>query len=371
MKMKAALYYAPGDIRIEEVPYPKCTPEGAVVKVSACGVCTVMDVDAWIRWQREGKGVGMARGHEWSGEIVEIGSKVTDFKVGDRIFQNPVFRPCYRCQYCFERDYWRCINWTEGLAQRAIHGGFAEYIWIPFITNESAAKMPNELSWNDLAMIEPLYLAVGLARKARPGEVALVIGQELMGLATVAKLKERNVKIIAGDVSKKRLEAAGEVGADVLIDSINEDVVSVVMKETKGKGADVVIIIDTRPAALMQAISSVRRAGTIWLAGFYYSPFKVRADVGPSEGGMTSWIGPGTGYTDPSVGFDPALLHMQVAWGSLGPRVPRWLEAAELIQSGKITAEKHVTSAFPLDKTKEAFDLTTNDHDQIKVMVEM
>ena len=61
MKMKAALYYAPGDIRIEEVPIPKCTPEGAVVKVGACGVCSVMDVDAWIRWQREGKGVGMAR----------------------------------------------------------------------------------------------------------------------------------------------------------------------------------------------------------------------------------------------------------------------------------------------------------------------
>jgi threonine dehydrogenase-like Zn-dependent dehydrogenase len=192
-----------------------------------------------------------------------------------------------------------------------------------------------------------------------------------MGLGTVAKLKERNVKVITSDVSKKRLQAAGELGADVLIDSVNQDVVSVVMKETKGNGADVVILIDTRPVGLMQAFASVRRAGTIWLAGYYYSPFKVRADIGPSEGGMTSWIGPGVGYTDPSIGFDPALLHMQIAWGSLGPRVPRWLEAAELIQSGKITAKKHVTKAFPLAKTKEAFDLTTNDHDQIKVVVEM
>jgi threonine dehydrogenase-like Zn-dependent dehydrogenase len=369
--MKAAIYYAPGDIRVEEVPYPKCTPEGAIVKVGACGVCHVMDVDAWIRWQRGGEGPGLARGHEWSGEIVEVGSKMKAFKVGDRIFQNPVFKPCHRCNYCYEEDYWRCVNWREGLAQRAIHGGFAEYVAIPFVTNESAAKMPNNLSWRDLSMIEPLYLAIGLARKARAGETAVVIGQELMGLGTVAKLKERNVKVITSDVSKRRLKAAEEVGADVLIDSINEDVLSVVMKETKGKGADVVIVIDTRPIALMQAIGAVRRAGTIWLAGYYYSPFKVRADVGPSEGAMTSWIGPGVGYTDPSIGFDPALLHMQIAWGSLGPRVPRWLEAAELIQSGKITAKKHVTSVLPLEKTKEAFDLTTNDHDQIKVVVEM
>jgi len=97
-----------------------------------------------------------------------------------------------------------------------------------------------------------------------------------MGLGTVAKMKERGVKVITSDVSKKRLKAAGEVGADVLIDSINQDVVSVVMKETKGRGADVVIVIDTRPVALMQSIAAVRRAGTIWLAGYYYSPFKVR-----------------------------------------------------------------------------------------------
>lgn len=257
------------------------------------------------------------------------------------------------------------------MAQKPIHGGFAEYIWIPFITNESAAKMPNHLSWLDLAMIEPLSLAMGLARKAKAGETAVVIGQELMGLGTIAKLKERNVKVITSDVSKMYLKAAEEVGADVVIDSINEDVLSVVMKETKGRGADVVFVIDARPIALIRAIGAVRRAGTIWLAGAYYSPFKVRADVGPSEDAMRSWIGPGAGYTDPSIGFDPALLHMQTAWATLGSRVPRWLEAAALIQSGTITAKKHVTAVFPLERTKEAFDLARDDHDQIKVVVEM
>jgi L-iditol 2-dehydrogenase len=368
--MKAAVYYAPGEIRIENVPDPKCRPEGAIVKVGACGVCNIMDVDAWIRWPIGGQGSGFARGHEWSGEIVEVGSKVKDFKVGDKIFQNPVFKPCYKCHYCVERDYWRCVNWREGLAQRAIHGGFAEYISIPFITNESAAKMP-DLDWINLSLIEPTYLGIGLSNKVRDGETALVAGLELMGLATIAKLKERDVRVFTCDISKKRMKAAEKLGADMVINSMEEDVVRTIMKETKGNGVDVAILIDTRPAGLLHAIGSVRRAGTIWLAGYYYSPFKVNSQIGPSEGALTSWVGPGIGYTDPSIGFDPGLLHMQIAWGSLGARVPRWHQAAELIQAGKICAKDHVTSIFPLDKTKEAFDLTMESHEEIKIVVEM
>ena len=86
---------------------------------------------------------------------------------------------------------------------------------------------------------------------------------------------------------------------------------------------------------------------------------------------MTSWFGPGAGFTDPTIGFDPSLLHMQIAWGTLGPRVPRLLEAVKLIESGKITAEKHITQVLPLEKTKEAFDLATDSHDEIKVVVEI
>ena len=367
--MKAAVYYGPGNMRYQDIPDPKCKPEGVILKLHACGVCHVMDIDAWTRWPPNSEGAGLARGHEWSGEIIEVGSKVKDFKVGDRIFQNPVFRPCHRCNYCIEEDYWRCMNWKEGFAQKAIHGGFAEYIEIPFITDESAAKMPDDLSWNDLAMIEPLYLGIGIGKKARPGETALVIGMELTGLATVAELHQRGARVIAADVSDKRLKAAGEVGADILVNSLEKDVVSESLKATKAHGVDHSILFDTRPVGLMQAISSIRRAGKIWLCGSYRTPFKVRGDIDKIN--QESWFGPGAGFTDPPVQFDPALLHMQVAWGGLGPRVPRWIEAVQMIQSGIITAKKYVTATFPLSETKEAFDLTASDHDQIKVMVEI
>ncbi|MBN2038573.1 MAG: alcohol dehydrogenase catalytic domain-containing protein [Spirochaetes bacterium] len=369
--MKAAIYYGPGSIKYEEVPYPKCAADGVVLKMGACGVCNVMDVDAWYKWSTGGQGVGLARGHEWSGEIVEVGPRVKGFKVGDKIFQNPVFKPCFNCNYCFEEDYWRCINWRQGMAHRAIHGGFAEYLSIPFITHESAAILPDSLNWLDLAMIEPVYLGVGLAKKANEGETALIIGQELMGLSITAVMKERGVKVITTDISKKHREASEEAGADVVIDSLNEDVAQRVLQETKGHGADVAIVVDTKPVAFIQALSSVRRSGKVWLAAYYYSPFKVPPGVGPTAGDMTSWIGPGIAYTEPTIGFDPNFAHVQIAWGTLGERVPRWHEAAKLIQSGKISAKKHVSSIFPLEKTAEAFTLTAENHDEIKVMVQM
>ena len=156
---------------------------------------------------------------------------------------------------------------------------------------------------------------------------------------------------------------------DILINSIEQDVVREVMRITRGHGVDIVVLIDTRPVALMQAMAMVRRAGKIWLCGSYRTPFKMRADI--DKVNQESWYGPGAGLTDPPVQFDPALFHMQVAWGGLGPRVPRWIEAAQLIQSGLITARKYVTAAFPLSKTEQAFDLTMNDDNQIKVVVEI
>jgi threonine dehydrogenase-like Zn-dependent dehydrogenase len=365
--MKAAIYYGPADFRIREVECPKPGDAGVVVKVGACGICPIMDLDAWFRMPPEGVGVGLAWGHEWSGEIVEVGPKVKDFNVGDKIYQNPVFRPCYKCASCLVGDYWRCVNWMAGLSQRGIHGAFAEYLWIPFITKESAAKLPKDLGFRDLALIEPLYLSVGLARKAMPGDTVVVLGVELMGLGTIAKLKERDVKVIAYDTSEKRLKASKDVGADLIINDLTEDGVRAVMKETGGRGADVAIVIDPRPKAIFDAIKMMKRAGQVWLATGYNNLLQPSPHSQSPPGGMF-WIGPNAGYMEPPIRFDPALVWVQTAWGTLGPRVPRWLEAAELIKSGKVTAEKYV-KIYSLEKISEAFE-TALHPDTIKVLVE-
>lgn len=364
--MKAAIYYGPEDIRIEEIKRPVAGPDGVLLKVKVCGVCSIMDIDAWNRAPAGGRGVGLARGHEWSGEIVEVGIRVTDFKEGDRVYMEPVFRPCNNCESCRQKDYWRCLNWKEGMG---VNGAFAEYIWLPFVGKDCVIKLPESLSFRDLAMIEPLGLGVGLARKAKEDDTVAVLGQELVGLSTVAALKKRGIaKVITSDFSEKHLAASKEVGADITVNTLHEDIVDVVMQETSGRGVDVTILTDHRPVALTQAINTVKRAGMVWLAHSYGAPLKLGSSIGS---GPRFAVGADYhGFIEQPISFDSALLYMRSAWGTLGERIPRFEEGVELMESGTITAEKCVTHVFPLDRITEAFEMATNPHESIEVMIE-
>jgi L-iditol 2-dehydrogenase len=361
--MKSAIYYGPGDIRIEERRKPEPGVDGAVVKVKDCGVCGFIDADGWERM--DAMGVGKARGHEWSAEIVEVGANVTDFKVGDRVYMEPVFRPCYRCEACLQKDYWRCSN---SMAGGVLDGAFAEYMWIPFLPKDGAMKLPKNMSFRDLALIEPLALGVGIAQKAKPGETVAVLGQHIVGLGITAYLKKMGIeKVITGSVSKKHLKASEEVGADVAVDLVNKDVVRAVMQETGGRGADQVMLTDPRPAALLEAIGSVRRTGIVWLTNYGF-PIRLGGSLGHVPRYAIGMDYHGT--MEPPISFEPTFLYMRSAWGTLGLRIPRFQEAINLMKSGVITAEKYVTHIFPLDKTKEAFDQAMNLNEAIEVMVE-
>ena len=130
---------------------------------------------------------------------------VTDFKVGDRIFSEPVYRPCYRCEACRQKDYWRCSHGGENEIGKAINGAFAEYLAIPFVTKMNALKAPDTMSYHDLALIDHLSLAASLARRAEHEKLVVVLGQDITGLGAVALLKKRGVpKVIASDISKIR-----------------------------------------------------------------------------------------------------------------------------------------------------------------------
>ena len=342
--MKIAIYYGPYDIRIEERPKPVCPPEGVVCKVGAVGVCDIMDLTAWIGWPPEPREVGWARGHEWSAQIVEVGEKVIGYEVGDNVFGCPVFHPCHRCNACRVGEYWRCINWRDGMMQKALHGAMAEYIVMPFINKESAAKLPKDLSMKDLALVEPTYLGIGLAAKGKPGDTIAIVGLDMMSFVAIHQLKELSKvgKIIVSDVSNFRLEKAKEMGADVCINSIEQDFVAAVMKETSGRGADVTILADNRPVAFTQAFNSTRRQGNVWLGTWMYTPWTTKTAAGGNQ-----WIGPGVAYPEIPITFDPTMLNIFTAWGTLGPRAPRWVEAGQLIKRGVVTADKFVTSRVP------------------------
>jgi threonine dehydrogenase-like Zn-dependent dehydrogenase len=367
--MKAAVYYGPGDIRLENIERPHANPEGVVIKIAACGVCNILDMPAWQAWPEGGQGIGLVRGHEFSGEIVEVGSLVTGFEVGERIFSEPVYRPCYRCEACRHKDYWRCSHWREGEVAKAIHGAFAEYLTIPFLTKMNAIKLPQTMSYHDLALIDHIGLGAALATRAETEKMVVVLGQDITGIAAVALLKKRGVpRVVASDISKIRQKAAEEAGADMVIDPLDQDIVRIIMKETNGMGTDCVIVCDDRPTASLQALNMIKPAGNIWTMRPEF--IRINPNLVHVQPAGSSELPPEAGvYPEQAISLSPTVASMRFGLG-FGQRLSRFKEALELLQSGKCTAEKLITHVFPLEKIKEAFETALNPHLSIKVLVE-
>ena len=101
--MKTAIYHGPGDMRIEERPNPEAGCNEVVVKVKACTICAIHDLDAWQRMVPTV--LGKAIGHEYVGEVIKVGSNVNLVKKGDRLFTFNPYIPCYRCSYCLQGEY--------------------------------------------------------------------------------------------------------------------------------------------------------------------------------------------------------------------------------------------------------------------------
>jgi threonine dehydrogenase-like Zn-dependent dehydrogenase len=141
-------------------------------------------------------------------------------------------------------------------------------------------------------------------------------------------------------------------GADIVVNPLKEDVISVVLEQTNGKGAQTIVISDERPIATQQAMSCIRHYGEIWLTkpGSYIQLNPNVVNMHP-----VNWRQADAGYAEPAAMFDPQLFSMQTAWGTLGPYKPRWWAGyEEVIQPGILNAEKVVTKVFP-GKDKRGF----------------
>jgi threonine dehydrogenase-like Zn-dependent dehydrogenase len=359
MKMKAAIYYGARDIRVEEIERPRAEDgvdgRGLVLKVKDCGICGHKDLYRYQHTQNPPGNIGIALGDQYVGEVVEIGPKVTGIKVGDRMY-GYTCQPCFECEPCRARDYAHCVNRLSGGTGNFINGGQAEYILWPYVTEEMVHKLPDDISYRDGALSEPLMLGIGVANKARAGDVAVLLGLDMTNLCALARLKEIGAaKIIASDIGQKRLKAARELGADVVVDFLEDDLVKVVMKETAAMGANTVIVTDAKPILIQYAMSVVGLDGAIWTAIEWLPPFEYRP--------IPRHI--------PHTMYQRVHYTIRCPWGTLGyPGQLRFDKGMEYIRSGKITAKKHVTHVFPLDKIKEAYETALNPHESIKVMVE-
>ena len=255
--MRVAMYYNNSDVRLEEMPVPEIGPGELLLKVEASGLCG-SDVMEWYRIQR----APMVLGHEVSGEVVQVGAGVEQYKEGDRLVVTHHV-PCNACHWCLSGRHTDC----DTLHTTSFDpGGFAEYLRIPQINvNRGVFPIPDRVGYDEASITEPLACVYRGQRRAnlQPGQNVLVLGSGLAGLIHINLARALGAgRIIATDMVDYRLDAARKLGADVTFSAM-EDVPARLREANNGRLADLVIVCTGALPALQQALESVERGGTV------------------------------------------------------------------------------------------------------------
>jgi (R,R)-butanediol dehydrogenase / meso-butanediol dehydrogenase / diacetyl reductase len=260
--MKAAVLLGPGAIVVKDVPEPKAGKGEVVIRVHTCGICGG-DLGFYVNGMGQGAEVQRILGHEFSGDVVEVGPDVEEWKDGDRVVVEPML-VCWNCYYCRRHEYSLCPS--LGFTGIDIDGGFAEFVRVPAY---QLHRLPDEVSYDEGAMVEPM--AVGLHALWRSGlklgDTTAVLGAGPIGLLVMewAKLAGSS-KVLATEVSTFRVAVAEKV-ADVVLNARDTDIVKEISGLTNGLGPDIVFECTGNSDAEVQAMALARRGGRVIVLG--------------------------------------------------------------------------------------------------------
>lgn len=339
-KMKAIRVYNLDDIRIEESDVPEIGADEALVRMKTCGICGSDTMDWYVA-----KKAPLYLGHEPAGVIERVGSNVTQFKIGDRVFVHH-HAPCFDCKYCQKQQYSLCPAWK---ATNLDPGGMAEYFRVPAINLQGdTLKLPDALSFEDGALIEPTACVVKSFRRAglQRGDTLLIIGLGVMGQMHILLGRHYGANTIIGaDRVPYRLQKARDFGADAVVDVTSAKLPEAVAEITHGNLADVVIIGPHSIDAMQTGLACAGKGGTVLF--FTPSPEGVQLNIHP---------------------FHLYFNEIDLVFSySCGPDDTR--EAMHLIERGVITAESLVTHRFPLHEAQQAVAKTVEANASLKTLV--
>lgn len=260
--MNAVVFSDIGTATYTQVPKPKIKhPDELLLKIEAASICGT-DVHILNTPPSYPAKMGIVQGHEFVGEVIEVGESVSSFAVGDRVVLDPnVFDgDCFQCKM---GNFNMCENvYVLGITE---DGGFAEYTVAPA---KMCVKISPELPVETAIFAEPLTCVVSAVNKIRllPGESVLVLGAGPIGLYFTMLLKANGAgKIIVSEPNPKRAEMAKKVGATRVINPNERDVAEEISKETDGHGIDVVV--DAVGRMIQTAVDCVRPKGKVVLFG--------------------------------------------------------------------------------------------------------
>jgi 2-desacetyl-2-hydroxyethyl bacteriochlorophyllide A dehydrogenase len=265
--MKSLCVISPNNLVIESRDLPTIQfADEVLVKVKAGGIC---GSDMHI-YHGSSPVATYPRviGHEIAGEIIETGTDVVNFNVGDHVVMDPVTScgSCYQCK--IGRN-----NVCSKLRVRGVHidGGYQEFIVLP---KESIYKIPSSLSWEEAIMIEPFTIAEQVCSRADivKDDLVFIMGAGPVGLSILKMVKLYGATCFISDVFDYKLDLAKQYGADAIINAIEKDVKNEIQRLTDSNGATVVIDAVCSERSFEQAISYVCAAGRVIPLGFNKNP---------------------------------------------------------------------------------------------------
>ncbi|MFD5015971.1 zinc-dependent alcohol dehydrogenase family protein [Streptomyces chartreusis] len=316
--MKAAVIEAPGKVTVTTVPDPTPGPREVVVDVAACGLC---GTDLHILQGEFAPTLPVVPGHEFAGEVVGLGSEVTELALGDRVAVDPSLY-CHECRYCRVGrnnlcDRWQAIGVT-------VAGGAAEYAVAPVA---NCVRLPDHVDVQDAALIEPLSCAVrGYdVLNSRLGSHVLIYGSGTMGLMMLELAKRTGAASVdVVDVNPERLATAEKLGCSQVGRSADE-------LRRSGGGWDVVVDATGNAAAIQDGLERVAKAGTFLQFGV--SDYATKATISPYR----------IYNQEITITGSMAVLHS-------------YERAAELFATGVLDPQVFISHRLPLTEYPQALD---------------
>jgi L-iditol 2-dehydrogenase len=320
----------PGFIEIQDLGVPKISsPDWVLIRVKAAGICGT-DLHIWHDqfpyWPP------VVLGHEFAGEIVEVGAKVTKWKVGDRVVAEPHSLACGECELCRKGQIQLCAS--KRSPGWGINGGFAEYVTMPaFLLHAVPPEVPDTVA----AIAEPMAIAIHqvLERgRVEFRDTVVVSGAGPIGiLAAFLAKKAGAATVIATGIGRSeevRFPVCRKLGADYCLNAENVDIEKTVRELTGGRGADFVVEASGSPAAIAQAFALVRTGGRISAIGI-------------------------TGRAGVTVPWDVAIQKVVDISFNMSSSSTSWPRSLSTLGSFHTALSDYVTAVVGLDEWERAF----------------
>jgi L-iditol 2-dehydrogenase len=339
--MKAAFVIEKGKVEIREIDIPVIKSDEVLIKVKTVGVCG-SDVHLFRDTHPSRKPPAIL-GHEVAGDIVEVGNRVSNFKIGDRVTVEPQ-HVCGECKFCRQGLTNLCLN-RKAPGTPAWNGTFAEYFNAPA---QVVHKITDNVSYEMATLIEPLAVAVHTVGRITVKEkhTLVILGSGTIGLLTLVAARESGYRnIICTDTQEFNLGMAKKHGAKLVLNPLKDDVVAKVREFTGGKGADVALIMADAKNIIDQAASIVSKRGEIGMVAMITEKIPV--------------------YPFNFVAGELTLF------GAATYETKDFVKAAEMVNNG-LDLSDFVTQKLRLEDSQEALNLLSEKTENVvKIIVEV